>query len=126
MFICKEKEFHEKSLFKCISPSYKRTFISVNHIICNIGCLKQTGKKNAVILILSIFFFFFFKFLYARKKNFMKKAPGRVVQSVGHLTGKSGVLGSIPGLATYFRFSFRFFKKGSCQILAKVCARSTG
>ena len=36
------------------------------------------------------------------------------------------VLGSIPGLATYFRFSFRFFKKGSCQLLAKVCVRSTG
>ena len=32
------------------------------------------------------------------------------------------LLGSIPGLATYFRFSFRFFKKGSCQLLAKVCA----
>ena len=52
--------------------------------------------------------------------------PGRVAQSVGHLTRKSGVLGSIPGLATYFRFSFRFFKKGSCHLLAKVCARSTG
>ena len=52
--------------------------------------------------------------------------PGPVAQSVGHLTRKSGVLGSIPGLATYFRFSFRFFKKGSCQLLAKVCARSTG
>ena len=52
--------------------------------------------------------------------------PGRVAQSVGHLTRKSGVLGSIPGLATYFRFSFRFFKKGSCQLLAKVCALSTG
>ena len=45
--------------------------------------------------------------------------PDRVAQSVGHLTRKSGVLGSIPGLATYFRFSFRFFKKGSCQLLAK-------
>ena len=52
--------------------------------------------------------------------------PGRVAQSVGHLTCKSGVLGSLPGLATYFRFSCRFFKKGSCQLLAKVCARSTG
>ena len=52
--------------------------------------------------------------------------PGRVAQSVGHLTRKSGVLGSIPGLATCFRFSFRFFKKGSCQLLAKVCAQSTG
>ena len=28
--------------------------------------------------------------------------PGRVAQSVGHLTRKSEVLGSIPGLATYF------------------------
>ena len=56
----------------------------------------------------------------------MGRVPGRVAQSVGHLTRKSGVLGSIPGLATYFRFSFRFFKKGSCQLLAKVCARSTG
>ena len=55
-----------------------------------------------------------------------KCSPGREAQSVGHLTRKSGVLGSIPGLATYFRFSFRFFKKGSCQLLAKVCARSTG
>ena len=55
-----------------------------------------------------------------------KDSPGRVAQSVGHLTHKSGVLGSIPGLATYFRFSFRFFKKGSCQLLATVCTRSTG
>ena len=31
--------------------------------------------------------------------------PGCVVQLVWHLTRKSGVLGSIPGLATYFRFS---------------------
>ena len=46
--------------------------------------------------------------------------------STQHPIHKSGVLGSIPGLATYFRFSFRFFKKGSCQLLAKVCARSTG
>ena len=65
------------------------------------------------------------------RKIMINTAPGqdvsgRVAQSVGHLTRKSGVLGSIPGLATYFRFSFRFFKKGSCQLLAKVCARSTG
>ena len=52
--------------------------------------------------------------------------PGRIAQLVGHLTRKSGVLGSIHGLATYFRFSFRFFKKRSCQLLAKVYARSTG
>ena len=56
----------------------------------------------------------------------IQESPGRVAQSVGHLSRKSVVLGSIPGLATYFRFSFRIFKKGSCQLLAKVCARSTG
>ena len=60
------------------------------------------------------------------KVHILPLTPGRVAQSVGHPTHKSGVLGSIPGLATYFRFSFRFFKKGSCQLLAKVCARSTG
>ena len=32
--------------------------------------------------------------------------PGHVAQSVGHLTRKSEVLGSITGLATYFRFPF--------------------
>ena len=53
----------------------------------------------------------------------LRSDVGRVAQSVGHLTRKSGVLGSIPGLATYFRFSFRFFKKGSCQLLAKVCTK---
>ena len=42
--------------------------------------------------------------------------PGRIAQSLRHLTRKSGVPGSIPGLATYFRFSFRFFKKGSCLL----------
>ena len=51
--------------------------------------------------------------------------PGPVAQSVGHLTRKSEVLGLIPGLATYFRFSFRWFERGICQLLAKVCARST-
>ena len=50
---------------------------------------------------------------------------GCVAQSVGHLT-KSGALGSIPGLATYFFSpSPDSFKKGSCQLLAEVCAGST-
>ena len=72
-------------------------------------------------------YFFFGNYCSLGSQSCLKHlAPGRVVQSVGHLTRKSGVLGSIPGRATYFRFSFRFFKKGSCQLLAKVCARSTG
>ena len=63
--------------------------------------------------------------MHANSTPMNSSEPGPVAQSVGHLTSKSGVLGSIPSLATYFRFS-RFFKKGSCQLLAKVCARSTG
>ena len=49
-----------------------------------------------------------------------------VTQSIARLTREVEVPNSISGLATYFRFSFRFFKKGSRQLLAKVCARSTG
>ena len=64
--------------------------------------------------------------IYTNELGHMTNLEGRVPQIVGHLTRKSGFLGSIPGLATYFRFSFRFFKKGSCQLLAKECARSTG
>ena len=69
---------------------------------------------------------FFSNYFFSLGFKPIQDEPGRVAQSVGHLTRKSGVLGSIPGLATYFRFSFRFFMKGSCQLLAKVCARSTG
>ena len=36
---------------------------------------------------------------------------GCVAQSVGHLTRKSGVLGSIPGLATYFHFPSAFSRR---------------
>ena len=34
--------------------------------------------------------------------GFLGTQPSRVAQSVGHLTRKSGDLGSVPGLATYF------------------------
>ena len=37
----------------------------------------------------------------------------------GHLTQESEIPGLIPGLATYFSFAFRGFKKGSCQLLQK-------
>ena len=38
---------------------------------------------------------------------FPERLPGRVAQLVGHLTRKSEVLGSIPGLVANCRFSFR-------------------
>ena len=40
------------------------------------------------------------------------------MQSEARLTLEPEVPGSIPGPATYFRFSFRGFKKGSYQLLA--------
>ena len=90
--------------------------------------MHKHGPSDKCIFLAFLKKFLLFAF---KKENILKIKitailPGRVAQSVGHLTRKSGVLGSIPGLATYFRFSFRFFKKGSCQLLAKVCARSTG
>ena len=50
---------------------------------------------------------FSFLFVYSLLIIVRSPEPGRVAQSVGHLTRKSEVLGSILGLATYFRFSFR-------------------
>ena len=52
--------------------------------------------------------------------------PGRVAQSVGHLTRKSGVLGSISGLATSFRFSFRFFSYWRKYVLEVLVNRLGG
>ena len=46
------------------------------------------------------------------RESFLVAAwPGGVAKSVGHLTRKSGVLGSIPGLTTYFLFCFRFSRR---------------
>ena len=50
--------------------------------------------------------------IYCRKPDvIMKCPPGRVAQLVGHLTRKSGVLGWIPGLATYFRSPSAFSRR---------------
>ena len=50
--------------------------------------------------------------------------PGRVGQSVGHLTRKSRVLGSIPGLATYFSFLLPLFQEGQLSVTGEsMCTR---
>ena len=51
------------------------------------------------------------KYSFNHPSGFRAAEPGRVAQSVGHLTRKSGVLGSIPGLATYFRVSPSAFSR---------------
>ena len=50
-------------------------------------------------------------------------SPGKLAQLVGHLTRKSEVLGSIPGLATYM---CTFVSPSADSRGAVVCARSTG
>ena len=50
--------------------------------------------------------------------------PGPLTYEAGHLTRKSAVLGSIPGLATYFRFSFRFFQEGQLSVTGEsMCTK---
>ena len=85
----------------------------------------MTNKQNLISDIKVILFFVFdansSKQIMLKSQNHRKKLvleivfkeitslnkSGRVAQSVGHLARKSEVLGPIPGLATYFRFSFR-------------------
>ena len=112
MTMCRVKE-------RQLSLSY---FLSYLPLIVSDAILCRLHNLKTVWNILMI--------LYSYVEQVMRmchiQEQGRVAQSVGHLTRKSGVLGSIPGLATCFHFSFRLFKKDSCQLLAKVCARSTG
>ena len=54
-----------------------------------------------------------------------RDSPGRVAQSVGHLTRKSGVLGSIPGLATYFLLLL-LFQEGQLSVPGEsMCTKYT-
>ena len=55
-----------------------------------------------------------------------RSKPGHVAQSVARLTLEPEVPGSIPSSATYFRFTFRWFTKGSCRLLAKVLVNRVG
>ena len=43
-------------------------------------------------------------------------SPGRVAQSVGHLTRKSEVLGSISGLATILSFLLPLIQEGQLSV----------
>ena len=57
------------------------------------------------------------------RESFPVVGPGRVAQSVGHLTRKSGVLGSIPGLSFLLSFFSRravvsYWRKYVHEVLA--------
>ena len=68
--------FHIFFLFIFVSPAYKHTFISVNNIICNTGCLNKLVKEYCINPDLKYFAFFF---LNARKLNFMKKCEKKYI-----------------------------------------------
>ena len=52
--------------------------------------------------------------------------PGRVAQSVGHLTRKSEVLGSIPGSGHILSFLLPLIHETQWSVTGEVYARSTG
>ena len=111
-------KFGVQELLHCTAYLY----YIVLHIFITLYCISQDLTDHCSIL----FMYLISNKLCIQSTLDISDLPGCVAQSVGHLTRKSGVLGLIPGLATYFRFSFRFFKKGGCQLLAKVCAQGTG
>ena len=53
-----------------------------------------------------------------------KRHPGRVAQSVGHLTHKSGVLGSIPGSGNILSFLLPLFQEGQLSVTGEsMCTK---
>ena len=110
------------------------------------GCSKEPSHQNGSFEYQQHMFL-----LRNKKVNFLlstlnlSPAPGRVAQSVtclatdASLTADSGVANSIPARSHTFMDidheiismvillpSAESFKKGCCQLQAKVCARSTG
>ena len=65
-----------------MSLAHGCTFISANHIIFNIGYLKQTGKKNCNYLDNKYIFTFFLK--KCKKIEFHEKRHEKYIQSMGH------------------------------------------
>ena len=57
---------------------------------------------------------------------FPTSQPGGIVLSVGHLTCKSEVLGSIPGLATYFSFLLSLIQEGQLSVTGESMCTSVG
>ena len=56
---------------------------------------------------------------------YLPRKPGRVAQSVGHLTRKSGVLGSIPGLHGHIlSFLLPLIQEGQLSVTGKsMCTK---
>ena len=62
---------------------------------------------SEVYIFLTVFDIYIYISKTVKKIYTSEISPGRVAQWVARLTQEPEVPGSIPGLATYFRFSFR-------------------
>ena len=69
----------------------------------DLGCYRVSGATKQVIQMVINEHDISITGIFQTSQN----CKGRVAQSIHHLTRKSELLGSIPGLATYFPFSFR-------------------
>ena len=77
---------------------------------CKIKVFFGVFRRISVIWCISVFL------VSAGTRSAIGRPPDSYVRGPGFDTRSGNI----------FRFSFRFFKKGSCQLLAKVCAGSTG
>ena len=90
--------FHTSKIFR-EDLLEARLRYSEKHTDINKNCLSlQKWQKHGVYLYTAISIEFY---------EILASRPGRVAQSVARLTQEPEVSGSIPGPATYFRFSFR-------------------
>ena len=103
-------------LFSC-SPSME-FFLLINIKMPTIvGILTFMSRKNSILGLYEpekccvSRYFYTYEYL-----NFM----------LNWLEHEKSFITSGPGPTAYFRFPFCWFRKGSCQLLAKVCAFSTG
>ena len=94
-------------MFECADCSYRNILLTELH-----GPPMSVDKTDFGLVRYNHANFYRFEVTFSywsvkRISVFVCFSPVRITQSVGHLTHKSEVLGSISGLATYFRFSFR-------------------
>ena len=93
----------------CFLPYYVRYLITLAYLLHIFTCFLPTCVHYLITLanVHHICYMFLTNICTCTLFDYNGLWPGRVAQSVGHLTRKSEVMGSIPGLVTYFCFSFR-------------------
>ena len=94
--------------FNTMQTNCCQTLNAMFHVKCTTHYIGFRGHLNLIL------------------SHYWRRMPGCVTQWEARLSQEPEVLGLIPGPVTYFPFSFHWFKKSSCELLARVCARSSG